>query len=92
MLINVNDNWLYSGLEEWTIDELQNMGAGHGSAGCISSNGDIDIAYVGNFYDTGLGANISGKYLAVRPTFYLDNNVKLSKGNGTEDNPYRLSV
>lgn len=42
------------------------------------------IANVSNAY-------VSNDYLGVRPTLYLKNNVKITSGEGTQENPYNLT-
>ncbi len=68
-----NNNWLYMGLDEWTI----------------SKNEDNQVYSIDN---TGAISLVSDKVsLAVRPTFYLKENVNVIAGNGTKSDPYQLS-
>ena len=70
----VANNWLYMGIFEWTITRVADY-----------SDYAIRLRSVGN---TGqVGVNID--YLSViRPTMYLNSNVKIIDGDGTSTNPY----
>ena len=70
-----NANWLYLGLNEWTITPM----TGDTTSifylyinGCIHSQNSADSR-------------------VVRPTFYLNNSVIKTSGDGTKTNPYRIS-
>ena len=70
-----NANWLYLGLNEWTITPM----TGDTTSifylyinGCIYSQNSADSR-------------------VVRPTFYLNNSVIKTSGEGTKTNPYRIS-
>ena len=70
-----NENWLYLGLNEWTITPM----TGDTTSifylyinGCIYSQNSADSR-------------------VVRPTFYLNNSVIKTSGDGTKANPYRIS-
>lgn len=69
-----NNNWLYLGLYEWTISHAPNSTS---SAFRISSLGNV----------AGNDINIA---LAVRPCFYLNQDVEYVSGDGTKDNPYQI--
>lgn len=73
----INNNWIYMGLNEWMI---------------TNNNQTTDESlYV---TDEGLikSSKSSDSSYAVRPVFYLADNVKIAGGLGSKDNPYRLSV
>jgi hypothetical protein len=70
-----NVNWMYMGLNEWTI----------------SRNADraydvFFVDYVGNLY--GISANLE---VAIRPVFYLSSSVTYADGDGSQNSPIRLS-
>ncbi len=68
-------NWLYLGSTEWTLTPIS------------SSSTDVFILYSNGFLD---GNNANNGY-SVRPVFYLNSDVLLVGGNGTESHPYRIS-
>ena len=71
-----NNNWMYMGLDEWTITP-------HASDLYRVFRVD-DYGYLyGSYADSGYAA---------RPVFYLESNVELSRGTGTLSDPYRLAV
>ena len=73
---NKNNNWMYMGLDEWTITP-------HASDLYRVFRVD-DYGYLyGSYADSGYAA---------RPVFYLESNVELSRGTGTLSDPYRLAV
>ena len=71
----VSENWLYQGIYEWTISNAR--GAGYILA--INSYGIVSD-------DSHNGASLN-----YRPTFYLNSDVELDSGNGTKENPFRIS-
>ena len=70
------DNWLYMGLYEWTITPSPSLEM---YVFRLCDDGVLEIFYA------------SDKN-AVRPVFYLNSNVILSSGNGSKENPFRLSL
>ena len=73
-----NDNWLYTGLTEWTISRRSD---GSGSAFAVIGYGflfDIDVGDSGGF--------------AVRPSFSLSSSIKFTSGEGTAVNPIRIKI
>ena len=72
-----NDNWLYTGLNEWAISRYS---VGSDDAYGVSSGGYI----VGDAVD-GLGGR------AVRPSFSLSSSIKFTSGEGTVIYPIRLN-
>ena len=73
------DNWLYMGVSEWTITPgLSNYQA-------VS----LILPADGSVY---LGSGTANGSYAIRPVFYLNSNVELSGGSGTESAPYTLVV
>ena len=78
----ISGNWLYIGTSELLItprtgsDTYYNFNI-YGDEGC---NGDP------NGYIQGFKSGV------VRPTFYLNENVLMISGDGTKDNPYRVSL
>ena len=74
------NNWLYLGLNEWTITTRYND-AFRSGVNIVFSSGSCDSA---NTYAT--FSNVD-----VRPAFYLNSNVSFIGGTGTESNPYRIN-
>ncbi len=70
------NNWMFLGKTEWTISRMANYG---NNAWYVNPEG-----YVGC---TNITITVSG----VWPSFYLDSSTKIKSGNGTHDNPFRLS-
>ena len=70
-----SNNWLYTGWKEWTI----------------RSSDD----WIGAFFITKFGyvelVEIYTVEADIRPTFYLNSNVTLTGGSGTESDPYRIN-
>ena len=70
------NNWLYMGLNEWTITP--------------HSSGSYYVFRV--FSDGRLNYNDATYGYAARPVFYLKSNVELNGGSGTLSDPYTLAV
>ena len=69
-------NWLWTEKQEWTITKYSS-----------SSNSALTISL-----DGGVSwSTASSSYYVVRPTFYLNSDVKLISGTGTLSDPYRIS-
>ncbi len=69
-------NWLWTEKQEWTITKYSS-----------SSNSALTISL-----DGGVSwSTASSSYYVVRPTFYLNSDVKLISGTGTSSDPYRIS-
>lgn len=71
-----NNNWLDLGLPEWLITRYSDGIAVFGTY------------YLGHLVPQG----VWGAQTAVRPCFYLKSNVAYESGDGSLENPYRLSV
>ena len=73
----INDNWLYTGLFEWTISRR---------------SGDSDHAFVvygfGNLPGVDVGISIG---VAVRPSFSLSSSIKFTSGEGAASSPIRVT-
>ena len=70
-----NENWLYLGLNEWTITPM---------------TGDTtSIFYL--YINGCIYSQNSSDSRVVRPVFYLNNSVIKKSGDGTKTNPYRIS-
>ena len=88
-------NWLYSGVSEWTISantssqiEVLNIT----SSGNVSYNnsGYTESRYTNSNGSTSVRRdNIT---YAIRPTFYINSNIKIISGNGTNTNPFILKT
>ena len=74
----VNDNWLYTGLYEWT---LSRNSVGSGSAFGVYAAGCVSYVSVG--YSLG---NV------LRPSFSLSSSIKFTSGEGTAVNPIRINL
>ena len=73
-----DNNWLFSGLEEWTISPYTYPGSVY-----IITNGGLISGY---------NSNVVDDPYAVRPTFYLSSDVLYASGDGTKDSPIRIVV
>lgn len=82
--VAVTSNWIYMGLEEWTITRYSDYDDG---TNYIHEDGSI---YLESVFTDGLMINTLG--FAIRPTFYLLPSVVYSGGTGTQSNPIRLEV
>ena len=69
-------NWLYMGLNEWTITPY--------------SSNSVYVFRV--YRDGYLSSNFANSGISARPVFYLKSNVALQGGSGTSSDPYRLAV
>ena len=72
-----NDNWLYTGLYEWSISSTSD-----------ASGFAFGVASVGHVFD-GLAEFSDGN--AVRPSFSLSSSIKFISGEGTAVNPIRIN-
>lgn len=70
-------NWMYMGLWEWTIT---NSTTSNMYAYGIGSQGWVEYR------------GVNSKAYAVRPVFYLNNDILYAGGNGTSSSPIRISV
>ena len=70
-----SNNWMYMGLDEWTIS--RDWSNTH-IAFPVSS-----LGYVGYYIDV--------DYYAVRPSFYLESSVSYASGSGTATDPIRIN-
>ncbi len=70
------NNWMFSGLYEWSISP--NL-SGSSSVLGVSSSGDAN-----NYYARGGSA--------WRPTLYLKSNVEIIGGSGTESDPFKIGL
>ena len=73
-----NDNWLYTGLYEWTLSRLSDVSS---RAFCVYVGGSV----------LDLVVDSSGG-LAVRPSFSLSSSIKFTSGEGTAVNPIRIQL
>lgn len=70
----ISENWLYSGLNEWTITRY---GLDWHAAFIISSEGHTDSSKI-------------DAVCAARPTFFLTSDVHYVSGTGTQNDPIRI--
>ena len=70
------NNWLYMGLDEWTI---------------APDSSDAYNVF-GVYYSGHMGSSSANSGFSARPVFYLNSNVEFSGGSGTSSDPYRLAV
>ena len=75
---STNDNWLYTGLSEWTISRNSD---GSGDAFAVARDGTVRGVAVGR-------SNGS----AARPSFSLSSLIKFTSGEGTAVNPIRIKL
>ena len=73
----VNNNWLFSGNDEWTISRDSSSNS---AAIMISSAGLLDGSY-----------GVTNKY-SKRPCFYLSSDVVYLSGTGIKSDPYRIGI
>ena len=73
-----NENWLYIGLDEWTISRRSD------ASGIAFSVYDVGAVSSG-----GLGYSLG---FAVRPSFSLSSSIKFTSGEGTAVNPIRINL
>ena len=73
----INDNWLYTGLNEWTLSRRSD-----------ASNLALNVHVVGIVLDGDVDDSGGS---AVRPSFSLSSSVKYESGSGTASNPIRLT-
>ena len=69
------NNWLYMGLNEWTITPY--------------SSGSYSVFYVYN--SGRLNSTSASNGYSARPVFYLESNVQLEGGSGSSADPYRIA-
>ena len=74
----INDNWLYTGLYEWTISRISGDSVG---AFSVFDGGSVD----------GGGVDASDGYVLC-PSFNLTSLVKYESGEGTAVNPIRINL
>ena len=74
----INDNWLYTGLYEWTI-----------SRNSDGSDYAFAVAVDGGLSDGDVGYSLGR---AVRPSFSLSSSIKFTSGEGTAVNPIRINL
>ena len=73
-----NENWLYTGLYEWTL--LRSSDASTG-AFAVHVDGCVGDDFVGHSYGD-----------ALRPSFSLSSSIKFTSGKGTAVNPIRINL
>ena len=72
-----NNDWLYSGTDQWILTPYS---VRPDYVFPTTSYGRVNYSYVGN------------TDLAVAPALYLSSNVRISGGDGSESNPFTLSI
>ena len=74
----INNNWIFIGFYDWTITRNNSSST---SAFYITTTGNVTSS-----------SSITGtSRAAIRPTFYLNDNVTYVSGDGSIDNPYRIN-
>ena len=71
-----DDNWMYLGTDEWTISRNSSVAS---NVFGVSNSGFVSYSNVTNTN-------------AVRPSFYLTSDTGFVSGDGTQTNPFLLSV
>ena len=79
----MDKNWMYMGLDEWTITPETSD-----SRNCFSLSGDSGISST----NISLSSGPTYNDITVRPTFYLNSSIKYSSGSGTKDDPIRIDM
>ena len=74
---NRNNNWMYMGLAEYTITKNY-----------PTTNQSLYISFLGQI---GSGETVNYVGIAIRPVFYLKHSVTISSGDGSKENPFRIS-
>ena len=74
----INDNWLYTGLFEWTISRTSD----------VSDNAFV-VGGFGLVYGDAVDDSLGG---VVRPSFSLSSSIKFTSGEGTAVNPIRVNM
>ena len=74
------ENWLYGQGYEWTITPDSSY-----------SNYACYVSFYNNLVDNDYSASVSNGYV-VRPSLYLDSNVYVIDGNGSESDPYIIGM
>ena len=77
-----NENWLYTGLYEWTLSRIS--GGSYYAFG-VDDSGRVEHDSVGAVVDISAGR-------AVRPSFSLSSSIKFTSGEGTAVNPIRINL
>ena len=75
--IDLSDSWIYTGSEEMTITRTSDDNI---NVFYIQSSGQFNFSFA-NYVNCN-----------VRPVFYLNSDVKLAGGVGTQNNPYRIQI
>ncbi len=72
-----DNNWIYMGLSDWTI----------------SRDSEFDHSVRPIHYQGHISSyRVDSSSFAVRPVFYISSKASLSSGDGTKNNPFRLSL
>ena len=74
-------NWMFMGLYEWTITPQTN-GTTSVASFIISEYGFV------HFYVNYYSLQVDVAHFAIRPCFYLNQDVTYVSGNGTKNSPY----
>ena len=78
-----NNNWMYMGIDEWTISRNANY---NGIAFLVHNGGGIR----GNVIDGGGGGVVYNTNLAIRLSFFLSSSSMYQSGIGTKEDPIRV--
>ena len=74
---NKNNNWMYMGLNEWTITDRSDY-----------SHNAFDINEKGNVNHYSMR---EAQRYAVRPSFYIKSTTVYVSGTGTQSDPFRIA-
>ena len=76
---NPSTSWIYNGENQWTIAQfgVYDFGEDVVAAMIVSDKG-------------GMAADYEIKKHKIRPTVYLNNDIKILEGDGSQDNPYTI--
>ena len=95
--MNNENNWMYSGSNEWTISVSK---ADYGNSDyMLQFNNALSYVILGSthyysgitFYEGNVYGLSASETAGVRPVFYLNSDVKYKNGDGSKDNPFRIN-
>ena len=73
-----NDNWMSTGLNEWTLSRISDV-----------SDGAFGVGVYGTVIGDGVGHSNG---IVARPSFSLSSSIKFTSGEGTAVNPIRINL
>ena len=91
--VNTDDNWIYSGFDEWTIsvDNTQYPRSEYNNAFSFLLISTMRGRNAVDYYPGSIFGAETGSVAGVRPVFYLNSDVEYKNGDGSKDNPFRIN-